>query len=91
MIEPKIIPRPNQPFEYTQMHSKFFNKMLNYMFIVLSNDAFLDLVTEKLALSIEKVQRLIIIQTKFLENDHAYLINGILLSNFACLMACSNK
>ena len=65
--------------------------MLNYMFIVLSNDAYLDIVTEKLAHSVEKVQRLIIVQKYFLEDDLAYLMNGILLSNFACLMACSNR
>jgi len=91
VIAREIIPKSTFFYSFAIKHSTYFSKIFRFIFIVMANDAYLDFLHENVTLSIGKIQRLLLVQKEFTDDEIGFMMQAILQANMASLLFMANK
>ena len=95
VLDRSIIPAAHDPYSLKvslpDRKENFISSYLVYIFTILNNDAYMDLVSEKVPNSILKIQRLIKSRGLVRKSQIDFLQLAILYANFAFLLVSSQK
>lgn len=91
-IDRRIIPTAKDVFlEDFEIKDNFIRHYLTYILLIMNNECYIDLVTEKVPVSILKLQRVINARLQLLDSSTELVQMAILYANFAYVLSSSDK